>query len=74
MTQETFFRDRAVDARRDAEATALPNVRERCLRSAATWETMADREQKMATARAQREADKAGAIEAAGANLTPEAG
>ena len=59
MTQETFFRDRASEARVDAAATGLPNVRERCLRSAAAWDTMADRERKMAAARALREAEKA---------------
>lgn len=28
---------------RDAEASTLSNVRERCLRSAAAWQAMADR-------------------------------
>ena len=59
MTQESFFRDRASEARKDADTTELPNVRERCLRSAATWDTMADRERKMTVARARREAEKA---------------
>jgi len=38
-----FYLARAAESARDAQATDLPNVRERCLRSEAAWRTMADR-------------------------------
>lgn len=39
---ETYV-ERAAEFRRQAEETALANVRERCLRSAVAWEEMAER-------------------------------
>jgi hypothetical protein len=38
-----FYRDRADQAREDAEAATLSNVRERCRRSEAAWTQLADR-------------------------------
>jgi hypothetical protein len=38
-----FLVTRAREARDEADASTLENVRERCLRSAAAWETMAAR-------------------------------
>lgn len=55
MTQLEIFRARAGEARAQAGQTDLPNVRERCLRAAEAWEAMADREQKLQSARATRD-------------------
>jgi len=44
----------AAQSLRDADASTLDNVRERCLRSAAAWEAMADRALKIETERRQR--------------------
>jgi hypothetical protein len=41
--QHEFYTARAVAARADAEGTALENVRDRCLRAAAAWDSMAER-------------------------------
>lgn len=46
----------AEKARTDAQATSLDNVRDRCLRSMAVWLDMADRAERIALERAQREA------------------
>jgi hypothetical protein len=43
---------RAQDARTDAEATELQNVRERCLRAEAAFLTMAERARRTLDARA----------------------
>ena len=51
--------DRAADARRDAEAATLENVRERCLRAAAAWDDMASRVARTERMRAETEAKKA---------------
>jgi hypothetical protein len=58
-TQLEFYRARAADARADAEAATLDNVRERCLRAAAAWEDMADRAARTDKMRARQEAEKA---------------
>lgn len=50
------FRDRAIQARADAAATPLQNVRERCERSAASWEAMAVRAERIAHDRAAKQA------------------
>ena len=60
-TQEEFYRTRADEARADAEAATLANVRERCLRSAVAWEQMADRARRTDRQRAETEARKAAA-------------
>jgi hypothetical protein len=44
--QIEIFRTRADEARADAEAALLDNVRDRCLRSAAAWDDMAARAQR----------------------------
>ncbi len=38
-----FYMARAAECARDAESTALVNVRERALRSEAAWRSMAER-------------------------------
>ncbi len=48
------FRGRADQARADAAASNLQNVRDRCERSALTWEAMADRAERIAHERAVR--------------------
>jgi len=63
--QLDFYRARAAEARADAEAASLENVRQRCLRAAAAWEDMADRAARTDRMRARQEADKAAAATAA---------
>jgi hypothetical protein len=58
MSQEALFRARAVEARQDADTTILPQVKDRCLRAAAAWDVMAERERKTVAARAKREAER----------------
>ncbi len=57
--QKEFYLARAADARRDAEAATLENVRERCLRAEAAWKDMADRAAKTERLRTKTEAEKA---------------
>ena len=56
--QHEFYSARAAEARRDAEAAKLDNVRDRCLRAAAAWEAMAARAERTGTFRAKQEAEK----------------
>jgi hypothetical protein len=42
-TQLQFYVARAEQARADAEAATLDNVRDRCLRSEAAWSLLAER-------------------------------
>jgi len=63
-THHEFYQERAAEARRDAEATSLQNVRERCLRAAAAWEEMAARAERTGRMRAETEAHKAAMAEA----------
>lgn len=58
---ETFYRQRAAEARAAAAATDLANVVARNLRSAAAWEEMADRAHRTDAARTATEARKAAA-------------
>jgi hypothetical protein len=58
-THHQFYLDRAAEARRDAAAAVLDNVRDRCLRAAAAWEVMAARVQRTERMRAETEARKA---------------
>ena len=51
----------AEQARRDAAASPLPNVRERLERSAAAWQDMADRAERTEVSRNQRAAATASA-------------
>ena len=64
-THHQFYLDRAADARRDAEAATLANVRERCLRAAAAWDDMANRVARTEKMRAETEAKKAAEAQAA---------
>jgi hypothetical protein len=57
--QSEFYRARALEARADADAASLDNVRERCLRSAVAWEGMADRAARTGRMRERQEAEKA---------------
>jgi hypothetical protein len=63
VTQK-FYTDRAADARREAAATSLGNVRERHLRAAAAWDEMAARQARVTHMRAETEARKAAEREA----------
>jgi hypothetical protein len=63
--QHDFYTARAAEARADADASQLDNVKERCLRSAAAWEAMAARAHRSDTFRAGQEAAKAAAAAAA---------
>jgi len=65
--QREFFLARAAEARRDAEASTLANVRERCLRAADAWTVMADRAER---SERHREADAARKAAAPGPVLT----
>jgi hypothetical protein len=53
------FRARALQARQDADAAQLDNVRDRCLRAEAAWEAMAVRSERTVKLRERREAEKA---------------
>lgn len=59
-TNHEFYRARAAEARADAEAATLGNVRDRCLRSEAAWTEMADRVQRGERMREKLMAEKAG--------------
>lgn len=60
-SQHEFYAERAADARRDADAATLANVRERCLRAADAWEAMAVRSARTVRRRAEVDAAKAAA-------------
>lgn len=64
--QHEFYLARAAEAKRDADAATLDNVRDRCLRSEAAWRSMAERAERTEKMRAKSEADKAAAAYAAG--------
>ena len=59
MSQLDFYLMRAAEARREAEAANLDNVRERCLRAEAAWNEMAARADRGEKMRARLEAEKA---------------
>jgi hypothetical protein len=55
-----FFRARAEQAHAEAEAATLDHVRERCRRSEAAWQALADRaehSERLRTAEAKRKAE-----------------
>ncbi len=54
MTPLDFYRTQATKAAADAAAATLGNVRDRCLRAAAAWETMAERIERTDAMRADR--------------------
>jgi hypothetical protein len=59
-----FYTARAAEARAEADAARLDNVRDRCLRSAAAWEAMAARAHRSERFRAKQELEKAARLEA----------
>lgn len=59
VSNQEYFREQASRMRSEADATVLGNVRERCLRSAAAWDLMADRVARGERARADLIARKA---------------
>jgi hypothetical protein len=61
-SMKEFYLTRAAEARRDAEAATLQNVRDRCLRAEAAWTDMADRATRTDKLRVQAEAAKAARI------------
>ena len=61
--QHQFYVARASEAKRDADAATLDNVRERCLRAAAAWDGMAARAARTEKMRAKTEAEKGSAAE-----------
>lgn len=65
MSQHDFYLSRAAEARAEAEAATLDNVRERCRRSEAAWNDMATRAARTERMRAKAEAEKAQLILAA---------
>ena len=65
MSQHEFYLARAAEAKREAEAATLDNVRQRCLRSEAAWAEMAARADRGDKMRARIEAEKAAAANAA---------
>jgi hypothetical protein len=58
MSTIDFYTERAADCRTQAEAATLANVRNRCLSSAAAWDTMAGRVRQTQSFRAENEASK----------------
>ena len=61
-TQHEFYTTRAAEARADADAATLDNVRDRCLRAATAWEAMAARAHRSDTFRAKQAAEKEAAL------------
>jgi len=61
MTDRETYLMRAAEARSDAEAALLDNVRQRCLRSEAAWTEMAERAERTEAMRRTLEAAKAAA-------------
>ncbi|WNO54629.1 hypothetical protein [Stakelama saccharophila] len=59
MTEAELFRNRAAHDREAADAATLDPVRDRHLRSAAVWTSMANRSERVAEQRERNEAEKA---------------
>ena len=57
-----FYRERAAQARRDANEATLEHVRERCQRSEAAWLLLGDRLEVTEANRLRRDAEKAGKL------------
>ena len=64
MSQHDFYLARAAEARAEAAAATLANVRQRCLRSEAAWSEMAARAARTERMRARSEAEKAAVVAA----------
>lgn len=65
------YRTLAAQARTDADAALLDNVRDRCLRSEAAFLAMAHRQDLADRNRARREAEAAAASDAEPASISP---
>ena len=63
-TESAFCRLRAAEARAQADAATLDNVRERCLRAEAAWLVMAERGERTDALRAARQVVPAAAEQA----------
>ena len=63
MTTLEFYNERAAECRREAQSSALVNVRERCLSAALAWEAMAERIRRTDAFRADNEARKNGEVQ-----------
>jgi len=61
MKDRDLYLQRAAECRADAQAAALANVRDRCLRAEAAWNAMAERAERTERMRAAAEAHKAAA-------------
>ena len=61
MTNPTGARDLAADARLKADGATLENERERQMRSAAAWDVIAAREERVQAARDKRNQEAAAA-------------
>lgn len=66
-TMQQFYATRAAEAKRDAGAATLPNVRDRFLAAAATWTGLAARAKRVDRMHAGLIAEKAAARAAAAA-------
>ena len=55
MAATTDYRAQAAKCRADADASALDNVRDRCLRAEAAWVAMAERQERVDRLRVGRE-------------------
>lgn len=62
MTDRETYLARAAEARADADAANLDNVRDRCLRSAEAWNAMATRAERTEKMRATLQAHKAAEV------------
>ena len=58
-TNLDFFRARAAQARGEADAATLDHVRERCLRSEAAWQALAEKAERSERLRVAEEVRKA---------------
>jgi hypothetical protein len=59
MKDFDLYQQRAAEARADADAAILDNVRERCLRAEAAWTVMAERAERTERLRTAHEIAKA---------------
>lgn len=71
MKDFDLYQQRAAEARADADAAILDNVRDRCLRAEAAWQAMAERAARTERMRATLEAHKAAALADAAETALP---
>lgn len=64
VSQRDFYLARAAEAKSEADAATLDNVRVRCLRSESAWNDMAQRAGRAERLRARLIAEKAAAVPA----------